>query len=89
MNEHKQYAFLRKFANEVLLIMVNFGDAAAQIGVNIPSHAFDYLKMTPAPKCKCKDLLSGKQETICFSPNSPVCTELPAFGGKILKFKIK
>ena len=89
MNEHKQYAFLRKFANEVLLIMVNFGDVPAQIRVNIPPHAFDYLKMTPSPKCRCKDLLSGKQETICFSPDSPVCTELPAYGGKILKLKVK
>ena len=89
MNEHKQYAFLRKYANEVVLVLVNFGDASAQIAVNIPSHAFEYLQIAPSTQCKCKDLLSGKQETICFSPDSPVCTELPAYGGKILKFKIK
>lgn len=89
MNEHKQYAFLRKYDNEVLLILVNFGETPAQIAVNIPSHAFEYLKMTPSAKCKCKELLSGKQETICFSSDSPVCTEVPAYGGKILKFKVK
>ena len=42
-NEHKQYAFLRKQDDELILIMVNFDSIPARSAVNIPQHAFDYL----------------------------------------------
>lgn len=89
MNEHKQYAFLRKYGQEVLFIMVNFSDTATQVAVNVPAHAFEYFKMTPSAQCNAKDLLTGKTEKICFTPESPTCTELPAYGGKIFKLKVK
>ena len=89
MNEHKQYAFLRKYGQEVLFIMVNFNDTASQVAVNVPAHAFEYFKITPSAQCNAKDLLTGKTEKICFTPESPTCTELPAYGGKIFKLKVK
>lgn len=89
MNEHKQYAFLRKYGQEVLFIMVNFSDTTSQVAVNVPAHAFEYFKMTPSAQCNAKDLLTGKTEKICFTPENPTCTELPAYGGKIFKLKVK
>lgn len=89
MNEHKQYAFLRKYANEILLVLVNFGETPAEIAVNIPQHAFEYLQITPLKNYSCQDLLSGRPETINFSPDCPACTTLPAYGGKILKLTVK
>ncbi len=89
MNEHKQYAFLRKYGQEVLFIIVNFSDTASQVAVNVPAHAFEYFKMTPSVQCNAKDLLTGKTEKICFTPENPTCTELPAYGGKIFKLKVK
>lgn len=89
MNEHKQYAFLRKYGQEVLFILVNFSDTVSQVEVNVPAHAFEYLKMAPSAQCNAKDLLTGKTEKICFTPESSTCTELPAYGGKIFKLKVK
>lgn len=89
MDEHKQYAFLRKFEDEVLLIAVNFGDMNMRVAINIPEHAFQYLSMTEMENIKVKDLLTGKEEKINFTSRKPVGTDLPANSGKILKIKLK
>ena len=85
MDEHKQYAFLRKYGKEVLLIVVNFSEMPMHVSVNLPQHAFDYLQMPAQATCQAKELLSGKTETISFSPERIVNLDLPALGGKILK----
>lgn len=89
MDEHKQYAFLRKYEDEVLLIAVNFGDMNMRVAINIPEHAFQYLSMPQMESIKVKDLLTGKEEKINFTSNKPVGTDLPANSGKILKIKLK
>ena len=89
MDEHKQYAFLRKYEDEVLLIAVNFGDMNMRVAINIPEHAFQYLSMTEMENIKVKDLLTGKEEKINFTSRKPVGTDLPANSGKILKIKLK
>ena len=89
MDEHKQYAFLRKYEDEVLLIAVNFGDMNMRVAINIPEHAFQYLSMTEMGNIKVKDLLTGKEEKINFTSRKPVGTDLPANSGKILKIKLK
>ena len=89
MDEHKQYAFLRKYEDEVLLVAVNFGDMNMRVAINIPEHAFQYLSMPRMENIKVKDLLTGKEEKINFTSNKPVGTDLPANSGKILKIKLK
>lgn len=89
MDEHKQYAFLRKYEDEVLLIAVNFGDMNMRVAINIPEHAFLYLSMPQMENIKVKDLLTGKEEKINFTSTKPVGTDLPAHSGKILKIKLK
>ena len=89
MNEHKQYAFIRKYEDEVLLIAVNFGDINMRVAINIPEHAFEYLSMPKLENIKVKDLLTGKEEKINFTSAKPVGTDLPANSGKILKIKLK
>ena len=88
MNEHKQYAFLRKAGKEILFIAVNFSDMPVQIGVNLPQHAFDYLQMTPTTSCIATDLLSDKEEKISFTPSKPTNLSLNGWSGKILKIKL-
>ena len=85
MNEHKQYAFLRQQDNEVLLIVVNFGEVDMHVSVNIPQHAFDYLQVPAMKNCQAEDLLNGGTEEINFSPDLPVELDLKALEGKILK----
>lgn len=89
MDEHKQYAFLRKYEDEVLLIAVNFGNMNMRVAINIPEHAFQYLSIPQMENIKVKDLLTGKEEKINFTSNKPVGTDLPANSGKILKIKLK
>ena len=45
MNEHRQYVFIRKYENEVLLVLVNFDNMPVHLSVNIPYHAFEYLQI--------------------------------------------
>ena len=89
MNEHKEYTFIRKYKDEIILVIVNFDQMPVQTAVTIPQHAFDYLKMPVCEKCTAVDLLTGKEENIAFCPQKNVNTLLPASGGKIFKIKCK
>lgn len=86
LNQHKQYAFLRKKDNEVLLIVVNFDEIPAHIGINIPAHALEFLGIPPREHQQVIDLLTGKAERIDFLPDHAVQTDVEDFNGKILKF---
>lgn len=88
MNEHRQFAFLRKHASEVLLILVNFDEMPMPVSVNVPRHAFEYLQMPESESVQAVDLLTGEKEPISFTSEKPVAVELPGWGGKILKMTI-
>lgn len=88
MNPHRQYVFMRKFGNEVLLVLANFDSIPVHVSVNIPQHAFDFWGMKSYVEVKPKDLLTGKSEKIAFCPDKPVTTDISAYGGKILKIKL-
>ena len=87
-NEHKQYAFMRKYKNEVLLIAVNFDAQPVEIAINIPSHAFDFLQIPQIDTYKATDLLSGKTENISLLPYKPTELPLQGYNGKILKLTL-
>lgn len=87
-DEHRHYAFLRTFKNEVIVVIANFSDQSKQIAINIPQHAFDYLQLDPQNKCEALDLLTNEIESISFNPNQAVETYLPSLGGKLLKIKL-
>jgi glycosidase len=84
-NKHKQYAFLRKYKNEVLLILANFDDLSVEVGIHIPSHAFEFLGLPQLESCTATNLLTGKKEQIILSPHKLVHTSIGAWNGKILK----
>ena len=88
MNPHRQYVFMRKCDDELLLIITNFDSIPVNISVNIPQHAFDFWGMRQYPEIKSRDLLTGKSEKIAFCVDKPVVTDVPAYGGKILKIKL-
>lgn len=84
-NEHRQYAFLRKFERELLLFVVNFEPFKADVAVNIPAHAFDFLHLPQMDFCKAVDLLTGKEEPITLQPNHATETIVEGWSAKILK----
>ena len=87
-NEHKQYAFLRKFKRELLLFVVNFDHISVDLAINIPSHAFDFLQLPQMDRYKATDLLSGKEETISLLPYKATDVSVGGYSGKILKIKL-
>ena len=87
-NEHKQYAFMRKLDDELLLIMVNFDSIPVRAAVNIPQHAFDFLGIPYNLEYNAVELLTGNTEKLVLSPDKTTPVLLDAMNGKILKFKL-
>lgn len=87
-NEHRQYTFLRKFKRDLLLFVVNFDRMPADLAVNLPSHAFDFLQIPQTNRCKAMDLLSGKEENLSLLPYKATDVSVGGYGGKILKIKL-
>lgn len=84
LNPERQYLYLRHFENETLLIAANFGSTDASLYVNIPQHAFDFLKIHSGTYFM-RELISGKQKTVAFSPDSKFELHIPAHYGVVWK----
>lgn len=87
-NEHKQFAFLRKWEDELLLVVVNFDSMPARAGINMPQHAFDFLGIPPQAEYEATELLTGNTEKLPLMPDKTTPVLLDAMSGKILKFKL-
>lgn len=87
-NNEKQFAFLRKKDNELLIVVVNFDDRDVNIQVRIPSHAFEYLAI-PEKKYKAKELLSGDKQDIVLSNDGLIPMSLASRGSRVWKITIK
>ncbi len=86
-NPHRQYAFLRKYHNEVILVVANFSDENVDCGVFIPKHTFDCLQI-PEKDVFAIDLLTDETMPVSLKTDGKVFMTLPANGGRVYKFKI-
>lgn len=84
-NEHKQYVFLRRYEKTLLFVIVNFDEFTADVAVNIPPHAFDFMQIPQLETYTATDLMTGKQEDICLLPYKATETIINGYSGKILK----
>ena len=82
---HRQYAFLRKAANEALLVVANFEDAPVTMPVKIPTHAFDFLHMKEK-NAVALEMLSGHKQKIQLKRDGEILVELPPYGAVVYKF---
>ena len=89
VNQHlqRQYAFLRKADNELLLVVVNFEDQEAVIDVTIPAHAFDYMDMKEK-NAIATDLLTKEKLAVRLKRDGSVRMAVPANGGRVWKIKL-
>lgn len=85
-NPHRHFAFLRHDGDELLLIAVNFSDTEAQVQINIPAHAFDYLKL-PRGFAMATELLTAKTSLKAVSDTEPFATHIPAHGAVVWKVR--
>lgn len=83
---HHQYAYLRYTPSEILLIVVNFGNMAADVAVNIPQHALDMMGVD-AGVYEATELLSGSREEKYLHPVLPFTTQVSGNGAVIWKIK--
>ncbi|MDR2918946.1 MAG: alpha-amylase [Tannerella sp.] len=86
MNGHRQFAFLRKYEQDVILIAVNFDNTAQTIRIHIPEEAFNTLMIADNQPAILKDLFTGEE---CISTLTKACSyqvTIPAYSGKVLKF---
>lgn len=86
-NKHEQYAFLRHWEDETLLVIINFHDREQHMRVRIPNDAFVYLGINETKSTQAIDLLRGEQWTIPFNTSEAIELTLPAWRGVILKIK--
>lgn len=85
-NPHSQFAFLRHFGDEVLLIAVNFDSDETNLRITIPSHAFATIGMCQ-DQYMCSELLSGVTATKTIAADVPFESSVPGYGAVIWKFK--
>lgn len=84
--EH-QYVFLRKAGRDLLLVAVNFDDYAVAIDINIPAHAFDFLKVKE-DVYEATDLLTKDKDTLGLKRDGVVRMTLDARDAVVLKMKV-
>ena len=80
----RQYAFLRKAENELLLVLTNFDDAAACVNLLLPEHAFNYLDISEGTYLMT-DLLSGQSMEAVLQRNQSVNITIKPRGAQIWK----
>jgi len=87
---HKQYAYFRKFKEDLLLILVNFSSDYAEIKVEIPEEAFDFLNINKRQNYILNEILHQniKKENLIYNFNSKFSVQLNAFSAMIFKLKI-
>lgn len=85
-NPDEQYVFLRKSAEQLLLIVVNFSPNQQRVHVNIPQHAFDFLHMRQGT-CRAVDLLTHQEQRAEWSASVPFVAQIPGYGGRIYEIK--
>ena len=83
----RQYAFLRKAGNDLLLVVCNFEDHDVDIDVCLPAHAFDYLQLKEAP-AMATDLLTKEKQSFMLRKDTMLRMEINAHSGRVWKLKL-
>lgn len=86
-NTHEQYAYFRKFEDELLLIVLNFDDKHLDTDVCFPFEAFQYLDLKEGQTYSVVNLLDETEKFPLHTLNSkdPFVIHMPAWKGFILK----
>ena len=81
-------AFLRKFENELLLVVINFDDKEHEATINVPHNAFDVLDIKDNTVSEMTNLLSGEKTVSALTQYSPYYVKVPALSYNLLKFRL-
>lgn len=81
----RQYAFLRRSGRQLLVVVVNFDNLDRDILLNIPEHAFEYLKLSDGKDVMGEEILTGLSFAACLSSKQPLSIHVPKYGAAIIK----
>ncbi len=86
-NSHEQYAYFRKYEDELLLVVLNFDDKQLETEVRFPYEAFQYLKLEEGQNYRVVNLLdeTDKFPLLTLSSKELFVVLMPAWKGMILK----
>lgn len=83
-NPSVQYAFLRRYDKELLIVVVNFSYESLDTRLQIPAHAFEYLGFTEQ-EVEATDLLNDTQMILKLQKDDYIEVSVPAYSGVVLK----
>ena len=78
--------FMRKYQNEVLLVVVNFDKAEQTVRIQIPDEAFKALDFGDNKAAVQTDLMTGENCISTLTAAWPYQVVIPAYSGRLLKF---
>jgi glycosidase len=81
----KNFAFIRKYEEEIIIITVSFSSQESHVSLNIPKHAFDYLEIPDGKIWKALNLLTDNSADMMLASDQHVDFDLPAYSGSIIK----
>ncbi|MDP4237891.1 MAG: alpha-amylase family protein [Bacteroidota bacterium] len=86
-NTHRQYAYFRKYKDEILLFVLNFDDKYLDTEVRLPYEVFQFFKLKEGQNYKVTNLLqeTDKFPLFTLSSNEPFRAYMPPWKGLILK----
>lgn len=85
LNPHRHFVFIRSHGDDILMILVNFGDTDSDIAAVVPHHAFTTLDIPEGIDRNAVELLSGKKEAKIFASSVTFNATVPAHGAVIWK----
>jgi glycosidase len=87
-SEDRISCFLRKYENELLLVVINFDSKAHTVDIHIPRNAFETLGFHDNVVSKSKNLITGETGINALTEHSPFQTGVEAEYYSIFKFKL-
>ena len=87
-NPGKQYAFVRRKGNTIILVVANFDDRDAEVAVNIPQHLFEFYGLNESSEVQAEELLASCPFHIPFNSKEPTPLLVQAHSGRLLRFNL-
>lgn len=83
----RQYAFLRKKDDELLIVNVNFSADHRTTQIRIPAHAFDFFHIGEG-EYEGLDLLTGQHRTDRWERDGEITLHTQGYGATIVRYKV-
>jgi glycosidase len=86
-NPHRQFAYMRCYEEELLLIVANFDDRPTDVNVFIPAHAFEYFGVREDKIKAVKELITNEKYAADLSKDSDFSVHIKGNNAVIVQFK--